>query len=286
VVYLAVRPQQADPSTAPAIPTAPISAPAVPDVIPSVVPAPEASEKAKPIQPPVKPRARSTRRTKKVFAGIAPVPQAPAPAAILPANVTLPAVELPTNNSAPLHVETAALPPREPLTVTLPEGTLVQVRLGERLSSDRNVVGDTFFATLDQPLVVDGWVVAERGARLLGHVVEVTQAGRVEGTAQMTLELASLTTADGQKIALRTARFVRKGDTSRRDDAVKIGTGAAIGAIIGAIAGGGKGAAIGAGAGGAAGAGAVLATRGAAAALEAETRLSFRLDAPITITER
>ena len=62
--------------------------------------------------------------------------------------------------------------------------------------------------------------------------------------------------------------------------------GAAGGAAIGAIAGGGKGAAIGAGAGGAAGAGTVLATRGKPAALPSETRITFRLAAPVTLTER
>lgn len=61
---------------------------------------------------------------------------------------------------------------------------------------------------------------------------------------------------------------------------------AAIGAAIGAIAGGGKGAAIGAGVGGAAGAGTVLATRGEDASLPSETRVTFRLKNPVTITER
>ena len=46
-----------------------------------------------------------------------------------------------------------------------------------------------------------------------------------------------------------------------------------------------KGAAIGAAAGGAAGGGAVAATRGRVAVLPTETRISFRLDQPVTITE-
>jgi hypothetical protein len=75
-------------------------------------------------------------------------------------------------------------------------------------------------------------------------------------------------------------------EESRQDDAKKVGAGAALGAVIGAIAGGGKGAAIGAGVGGGAGAGAVMATRGAAAALPSETRLTFRLNAPVTLTEK
>ena len=58
------------------------------------------------------------------------------------------------------------------------------------------------------------------------------------------------------------------------------------GAIIGAIAGGGKGAAIGAATGGAAGAGGVLLTRGKAVTLPSELRINFRLNAPVTVTER
>jgi hypothetical protein len=61
---------------------------------------------------------------------------------------------------------------------------------------------------------------------------------------------------------------------------------AGVGAIIGAIAGGGKGAAIGAGAGGAAGGGGVVATRDKAISLPTETKVGFRLSAPVTITEQ
>jgi hypothetical protein len=170
--------------------------------------------------------------------------------------------------------------------VTLARGSLITVRLGEALASNRSQPGDAFFATLDQPLVVDGFVIAERGARAEGRVADTEEAGRVKGVARLAIELTRLTTADGQKIPLQTARFERQGPQSKRDDAVKVGVGSAIGAAIGAIAGGGKGAAIGAGAGGAAGAGAVLATRGKPAVLAPETKISFRLEAPVTVTER
>jgi hypothetical protein len=198
----------------------------------------------------------------------------------------LPDQDAPEIQSPAITADNTALPQRPTQTVTIAVGTLLQVRLAERLASDRNVVGDAFAATLDKPLVVDGYVIADKGARVLGHIVDIVPAGRVEGVAQMALELSSLTTADGQKINLRTARFTRKGETTRRDDAIKVGAGAAIGAVIGAIAGGGKGAAIGAASGGAPGTGVVLATRGKAAVLDTETRLSFRIENTITITER
>jgi hypothetical protein len=178
-------------------------------------------------------------------------------------------------------------PPKpEPRRVTIPAGTLFTVRLAQSLSSESNQAGDSFQATLDQPLVVDGLVLAERGARADGRVVESQKAGRVKGLATLTIQLAHITTSDGQSLSLNTSPFERTADKSTSSDAAKIGAGAAIGAVIGAIAGGGKGAAIGAGAGGAAGTGTVLATRGKAAELKVETRISFRLQEPVSATER
>lgn len=272
-LFFAIRPKE----------TAP---PPKPLVIPSAVPATVTPEPVAPMPSAPEPKVLIKKKRAKKFKNASVVRSSEAPAT---AAISLPEVEanaVPDVAATPIAVESAPLPPRQRETVTLASGTLLQVRLNERLSSDRNVVGDAFAATLDQPLVVDGYVIAERGARVLGRIVDVTPAGRVKGVAEMAVELASLTTADGQEINLRTASFVRKGDTSHKNDAVKVGVGSAIGAAIGAIAGGGKGAAIGAGSGAAAGTAAVLATRGKAAVLEPETRISFRLESPVTITER
>ena len=176
-------------------------------------------------------------------------------------------------------------PPPQPRKVTLSAGTLLPVRLGETLTSEKNKEGDAFTATLDRPLVIDGFVVAERGARLEGRVVEADRAGKVRGVSHLAIELVRLTTADGQRINIRTEAFHKDGQADRGRDAAKIGAGAAIGAAIGAIAGGGRGAAIGAGVGGAAGTGTVLATRGKPAELPVETRISFRVNVAATITE-
>lgn len=163
---------------------------------------------------------------------------------------------------------------------------MLSVRIGESLSSARNQPGDSFLATLTGPLVIDGWVIAERGARVEGRVVDTTQAGRVKGVSHLSISLVRLATSDGQNVRIRTEPYVKDGPTSTGTDAAKIGAGAAIGAIIGAIAGGGKGAGIGAGAGGAAGAGDVLLTRGKPAEIPVETRVSFRVQDSVTITER
>ncbi len=205
-----------------------------------------------------------------------PTPVAAPPAPVQPENVPVQNVSLPAAN-----VEV-----RIPHTVTLAAGTLLPVRIGEKLSSAHNQPGDIFLATLTQPLVIDGWIIAERGARVEGRVVDATQAGRVQGSSHLGISIVLLATADGQNIRIRTEQFVKDAASSTGTDAAKIGGGAAISAIIGAIAGGGKGAAIGAGAGGAVGAGDVLLTRGKPAEIPVETRVSFKVQDSVTITER
>lgn len=185
-----------------------------------------------------------------------------------------------------LRPEAPKVPERVPETVTIAAGTTISVRLNATLSSDKNLPGDTFTAVLDQPLVVNDMVIAERGAKVDGKVVEAVKAGRVKGTALLSVALTRVRTSDGQSIAIATDPFVREGEKSVKSDAVKVGVGAAIGAAIGAIAGGGKGAAIGGASGGAAGTGVVLATRGKPVQLDVESKLPFRLAQAVTITEK
>jgi hypothetical protein len=170
--------------------------------------------------------------------------------------------------------------------VTIAAGTLVPIRLQDGLSSERNSPGDTFSATLDAPLIVGEFAIAERGARVEGKVVSSTKAGKVQGVSKLEIALTGITTSDGQRVQIATHTFSKTGPTSHGQDAAKVGAGAGIGAIIGAIAGGGKGAGVGAAVGGAAGAGDVLLTRGKPATLASETRINFRLSEAVTITER
>jgi hypothetical protein len=170
--------------------------------------------------------------------------------------------------------------------VTIPAGTLVSIRIDQRISTETNKTGDSFRASLDQPITVDDAVIAERGARVEGRVVEADPGGRVKGLARLSLELVRLDSSDGQRLRLQTEPFAKEAQNEKKRDAMKVGAAAGIGAAIGAISGGGKGAAIGAAVGGAAGAGGVAATRGAPAEIPAETRMTFRLRDAITVTEK
>ena len=196
----------------------------------------------------------------------------------------------PATTLAPAPNPEPAEPPPAPQpapSVTLQAGMMLPVRLGESLSSEHNQAGDTFTATLDAPLAAGGFVIAEKGARVEGRVVEAQKSGHAKGKATLALELTKLNTSDGQHVDIKTETLRKQGTSMATGDQVGVVAAAAgIGAIIGAIAGGGKGAAIGAGAGGAAGGGGVVATRDKAVSLPTETKISFRLSTPVTITER
>jgi outer membrane biosynthesis protein TonB len=194
----------------------------------------------------------------------------------------------PAPNAAPAPAPEPVEPPApQPApSVTLQAGMTLPVRLGESLSSEHNQAGDTFTATLDAPVTAGGFVIAEKGARVEGRVVEAQKSGHGK-KATLTLELTKLDTSDGQHVAIKTETLRKQGSSTATEDQVGIVAAAAgVGAIIGALAGGGKGAAIGAGAGGAAGGGGVVATRDKAVSLPTETKVSFRLSAPVTITEQ
>lgn len=183
---------------------------------------------------------------------------------------------------APSNVAPGAAAPAKPRTVTLEEGTVLAVRTTSTLSTKTHQTGQEFEATLEKPVVVEGREILRKGAAVSGRIVEADPGGRVKGVASIALALRSVTSG-GEAIAVSTNTVSRQAQSSKKKDAAKVGIGAGIGAAIGAIAGGGRGAAIGAGAGGGAGTAAVLATRGDAAVVPAETVLNFQLSGPVTV---
>jgi hypothetical protein len=153
-------------------------------------------------------------------------------------------------------------PPLVPSNLTLPAGSVIQIRTTEFLSSDKNQKGNTFIATLAQPIVIDGWVVMRRGQTITGQVTDAVRAGRVKGVSKLQLELNQLTLVDGQLVPIQTQLLNACAGASHGRDAAAIGLTTGTGAAIGAAAAGGPGAAIGAGAGFVASVAGVLLTRG------------------------
>jgi len=199
-----------------------------------------------------------------------------------------PARQAPTNQPQsqqplPDHRQSAQPPSQLPDKLTIPAGTILLIRTNDFLSSDRNQLGDQFTAVLEQPIVVNGWVVARRGQTLIGQVKAVQKAGRVKGVSQLGLELTDITVVNGQRMPILTELWKGSAGTSHGEDAATVANTTGLGAVIGAAADWGRGAAIGAGVGAAAGIGAVLLTRGRPTEIAPETPLSFRLVDPVTL---
>jgi hypothetical protein len=173
-------------------------------------------------------------------------------------------------------------PPPPSQKVTIPSGTTLAVRLVDAIDSEASQTGQTFHATLDSPLAVEGETVLPAGYDVEGHIVNVQSAGKFAGQSLVVLQLDRISAA-GKYYNIQTDQYSRKGSSRGKNTAAKVGAGAGIGAIIGAIAGGGKGAAIGAAAGGGLGGGVQAATKGQQIKLPSETVLNFTLQAPVTV---
>jgi hypothetical protein len=173
---------------------------------------------------------------------------------------------------------------RTPEKITIPPGTRLAVRLDETLSSNGNGSGDTFDATLVEPITLNNRVVVPQGARFSGHVVEARESGHLKTPASLAITLTGME-VDGNDYDISTSTFGRRAKSHKGHDAKWIGGSTAGGALIGALLGGGKGAAIGAGVGAGGGTAAAYATGKKDIVLPAEALVRFELQAPVTVTK-
>lgn len=198
----------------------------------------------------------------------------------IPSSVPAPAV----TPSAPSTTAMAPPPPPPPpRPVTIPDGTVLQIRMIDSVDSATNKPGDRFHATLDTPITINDKVIVPQGADVEGRVAELKSAGHFAGKPEIALELTALN-INGRRYSLHTNQYSREGSSRGKNTAAKVGGGAALGSIIGAIAGGGKGAAIGGVIGAGAGGGVQAATKAPSIHVESEALLSFTLQDPLTVT--
>lgn len=181
------------------------------------------------------------------------------------------------NPEASVNQNTAAFP--------IPRNTILALELLNPLSTDVSQRGDRFQARVVEPAQYAGFIVD-------GRVSQVKRPGKVKGVAELQLSFDQIRSTDHRTAALR-AELLEitpmgdnmpdvdseggvKGRDSTKDDAAKVGAASGIGAIIGAIAGGGKGAAIGAIIGGGAGTAGVMTQRGKDIRLDRGQNLKIR----------
>jgi hypothetical protein len=167
--------------------------------------------------------------------------------------------------------------------VEIPAGTRVAVRMIDSIDSETNHTGEVFRASLDDAILVDGDVIIPAGADATIKLVEAKSAGRISGRSELELELVRVE-FQGRSYPMQTTNYQQQGSSRGKRTAATVGGGAAIGAVIGAIAGGGKGAAIGAVAGAGAGTAVQVLTKGQQVRVPSETRLDFQLETPTVVT--
>jgi hypothetical protein len=175
----------------------------------------------------------------------------------------------------------APSPVSKPAPVTIPAGTLLNVRLTNAIDVDAAQTGATFKAQLDDPVMLKGNLVLPRGAAVVLQAAKVEQAGKMKGADLITLKANSIAFG-GRSYEIVTNHVEQKGSGEGKKTARKVAGGTGLGAVIGGIAGGGSGAAIGAAVGAAGGA--VMATQGTEhLKLPAETRLQFTVSSDFKV---
>lgn len=169
--------------------------------------------------------------------------------------------------------------------LVVPPDTEIRVVLDQEISSKRSSTGESFTATVETPIEVNGWVAIPKGAHAAGIVKDAKAAGRFKGGAVLELALTSVTVGD-KDYELQTSAHTYTSKGKGKRTAEMVGGGAGGGAAIGAVAGGGKGAAIGALIGAAAGTGGAGFTGNRDITLAPETALTFKLLEPVEITSK
>jgi hypothetical protein len=167
-------------------------------------------------------------------------------------------------------------------TITIPDNTVMDVTLNTSHSSEDSRVEERVNGTLGSPVVIDNMTAIPAGAKLTGYLTSVKDSGEVKGRAQLGLRFTRLQSGS-VTYDIDTKPMSWVAESTKKEDAVKIGAGAAAGAVIGAITGGRKGAAIGSAIGAGGGTAVVLATEGQDIRLAAGRRLKVSLTNPLTI---
>ena len=194
------------------------------------------------------------------------------------------------NAEPPANADATVVAPNGSLAI--PRNTILALELLTPVSTDVSQRGDRIQAKVIEPAEYSGYIVD-------GRVAAIKRPGKVKGVAELQLSFDQIRSTDNRTAALH-AELIEispmggdydpqvdteggvKGRDSTKDDAAKVGAASGIGAIIGAIAGGGKGAAIGAVIGGGAGTAGVMTQRGKDIRLERGQHLKIRTSADAT----
>lgn len=202
--------------------------------------------------------------------------------------------------SAQTEMVTASNSPAETTTtqITVPAGTQVLLHLRSPIDTKTAKVGDGVYCQTSFPVTQNNVAVIPAGTYVKGKIAQVKRAGKIKGRAEILFNFTTMIFPNGYTIdlpgSLENAPGSRNSTVTDKEGTVKadsqkgkdVGTVAktgATGAVIGAVASGGKGAGIGGLAGAAVGLGQVLFTRGQDVRIDQDTALEMVLERPLTV---
>jgi hypothetical protein len=174
-------------------------------------------------------------------------------------------------------------PVSETIQVVVPAGTPFKVQLNQSIRTSTHRSGQSFFATLKDPVVIGGQVLVQAGVPFIGVISQSRESGHFSGSALIELQLTRIIMADGTTLAISTETFQKIGQAHFLRNIGLIGIGTILGAGLGVLLGQNPGALIGIGFGG--GIGAVLAyvTGKEDLFIKASTDLGFKAARPFTV---
>ncbi len=220
------------------------------------------------------------------------MPQSPPPRAAAAA-VRASADQQPQYSLAPQQDTAPPLQPQSPAYgapsqpqntagMQIPSGTPITVRMIDGVDSEQSRLGQTYRASVDEPVLVNGQTIISRGSDCVARLVEDKESGKFAGRTVLTLDLQQVM-VNGRMIDVTTGDVTQASSSRGARTAKVVGGTTALGAIVGALAGGGKGAAIGAASGAAVGGAAEVLTKGQRVKIPSETRLTFTLQQPANL---
>ena len=193
----------------------------------------------------------------------------------------------PAQRPAPTTTSPAAPPPAKPkvLMVDVPAGTTLNLALDMGLNSKTSLVGDTFTATVLEPIMAGSSESIPAGSKIEGTVTEAVAAKRGAGNAKLSMSFDRLILPDGYQTAIK-GSFQEVTESKKKRNAAVIGGSAAGGALLGRILGKDtKGAVIGSIIGGGIGTAVILGKEGEQAKLPADTPFEIRLEEPVQVPQ-
>lgn len=164
---------------------------------------------------------------------------------------------------------------------TVPAGTTLMVRMSEAIDTKTTNPGETFRASVDTPVLINGEVAVPQGAEAIGRIIAIEQSGRLRGRSMIAMELTALN-FEGKSMGILTSTYQEIGDSKGKQTAKTAAGGGIFGAIFGALTGGKKGALIGSSVGAAGGAVVQVVRGGEPVRIPAESLVIFTLQSPIT----